>query len=304
MDFEKYIKKNHKQYADVPEADKIQCPECGAYCKSMDLHIRRVHKDEFTFAEFKEHYPDYPVFTSNRIKQLSKAAKENNPATGHGGTLSPYSKKFKNYQGEEARREVIERSARNRTSPTQIEYWLKVTGGDHEEAKRLLSERQNTTSIESMVRKYGAVEGFRMWEQRNQKWMDSLVERFGSVEALTDARFKHSISRSQGKDDFAKYRNEVERFTRLSVRLYPEQFKNIGRKENHVDHILSKKDGFLFGVEPYILGSICNLQALYYKENCSKRESSHMSVDDLYEKYRVYKACVMCDIYKEAVASL
>jgi len=53
----------------------------------------------------------------------------------------------------------------------------------------------------------------------------------------------------------------------------------------HVDHQLSKRDGFLLNIPPYIVGSIHNLMMLPGVENSKKNYKSWITPDELFERY-------------------
>jgi len=53
---------------------------------------------------------------------------------------------------------------------TSLDYWLKKTNGNEEEAKKLLSERQTTFNLEKCIEKYGEDDGRKRWVERQEKW--------------------------------------------------------------------------------------------------------------------------------------
>lgn len=96
---------------------------------------------------------------------------KNNPAYGHGGKLSPWSRKSEFFD-ENSHRKAIENSMKNPnhcTNQTRIEYYLQQ-GMTEEEAKLALKERQTTFSLKKCIEKYGENEGRKRWEERQQKW--------------------------------------------------------------------------------------------------------------------------------------
>lgn len=85
-------------------------------------------------------------------------------------------------------------------------------------------------------------------------------------------------------DDFVRYKRNVDSFTEQSILESPELFK-LRSKENHVDHIYSKKQGFIDDIDPQIIGSIVNLRILSNSENCSKKAKCHITRDELINKF-------------------
>ena len=108
-----------------------------------------------------------------------------NAYAGHGGELSPWSKKFKSYQGisENEKEKVIrqkifckDRNDFNKLKKNHncsIEYYL-TKGMTEEEAKKALSERQSTFSLKKCIKKYGEEEGIKRFKERQEKWLKSL----------------------------------------------------------------------------------------------------------------------------------
>lgn len=57
--------------------------------------------------------------------------------------------------------------------PTKVEYYLK-RGFSEEEAKSKISEIQKRFSLKSCIEKHGKVEGMKIWQDRQTKWIDTL----------------------------------------------------------------------------------------------------------------------------------
>lgn len=78
----------------------------------------------------------------------------------------------------------------NRTNTnTRIEYWLKKTNGNMEEAQRLLSERQNTSSLEFKISKYGEEEGRKKYKEAGGKIsytssIEYYIDKYGEEDGL------------------------------------------------------------------------------------------------------------------------
>lgn len=51
---------------DLNQLDKIKCPICGVFLKSLNSHIVHIHK--MTLTQFKELYPNYPIHVDSRKK--------------------------------------------------------------------------------------------------------------------------------------------------------------------------------------------------------------------------------------------
>lgn len=124
------------------------------------------------------------AFGGNEAKRRLKAKSDrvsgkNNPAYDHGGRLSPFSDKFIKYQdGDNRARDVFEKSMKTKSEhperqPTKIEYYLNQ-GMSEEDARKALSNRQTTFSLDTCIEKYGIEKGTDVWQQRQAKWKESL----------------------------------------------------------------------------------------------------------------------------------
>jgi very-short-patch-repair endonuclease len=106
------------------------------------------------------------------LKQQSERIKGNkNPAYQHGGKYSPFSLNFIHGVGkvEETKRKAKENKTKDKDN-TQIEFWLKKTDGNLDEAQKLLSRRQSTFSLKSCIEKHGEENGTQIWLDRQEKW--------------------------------------------------------------------------------------------------------------------------------------
>ena len=104
-----------------------------------------------------------------------------NPAYQHGGRLSPFSDKFfkymnneVNYTVEDVRRKKMKSVVDNpQNQRTRIEYYLDQ-GMSQEEAVNALSNHQRTFSFDKCIEKYGYIEGYNIWKERQDKWQNTL----------------------------------------------------------------------------------------------------------------------------------
>ena len=80
-------------------------------------------------------------------------------------------------------------AVKNAVKSTNIEYYL-TQGMSEEDAKIALSERQATFTYEKCIKKYGEIEGLKIFSNRQQKWLKSLYQNFQNN---GDGRSKQSI---------------------------------------------------------------------------------------------------------------
>lgn len=137
------------------------------FCRPEDIMAKSVHEKR-SLAQKNSTNPNKKRFSS-----------ENNPAKGHGGKYSPFSKNFIGYEGlseEEKQAKVLEvaKKANDTTNEhqnriTKLEYYTS-RGMTEEEARQALSERQRTFSLEKCIEKYGVEAGTKRWQERQELW--------------------------------------------------------------------------------------------------------------------------------------
>jgi hypothetical protein len=148
--------------------DNIPCCKfCGIKLLTLTKHLKNTHNISKEDYINKFNLKEEDVVHFSVIKEMSERIKgSKNPAYKHNGRLSPFSKSFIKYDNlSELEKEktinsfkiAIERLPENNSC--KIEYYLKKTDGDLEEAKKLLSERQSTFSLDKCIKKYGEIEG-------------------------------------------------------------------------------------------------------------------------------------------------
>lgn len=79
------------------------------------------------------------------------------------------------------------------------------------------------------------------------------------------------INQHEYKSRLKKYRQEVNRITKSQPLFQLVNYDKRGKGNFHLDHIISIKFGFDNNIDPEIIGNICNLRYVYYKDNLSKR---------------------------------
>lgn len=173
-----------------------QCVICGHKAEVLTKHLKAAHNltpDEYcTIYKIKKS----DVVSDGMSKKLSDVQKnselcvanrfssKNNPAKGHSGRYSPYSMNFIRYDGmsdEEKKRAIAEVRERKQKSvrenpqnqPTRIEFYTS-RGLSPDEARKALSERQRTFSLEKCIERYGDDEGMRVWKERQERWQETL----------------------------------------------------------------------------------------------------------------------------------
>jgi hypothetical protein len=164
-------KRNAKYEGLIDGYDYITCKECGFRSSELATHI--IIKHSMTVDEYKE---KHKVKSIKSQKSIDRVKGEKNPAYQHGGKYSPVSKNFI-YAETNNIQAVVEKTKNtkkvNNTDTTQIEYWLKKTNGNLEEAQKLLSQRQTTFSLDICIEKHGKEKGKEIWLDRQEHWHKS-----------------------------------------------------------------------------------------------------------------------------------
>lgn len=139
--------------------------------KDLTSHIFRKHN--IKAAQYKELYPNMPIRSDVLLKLQSERIKgTKNPAYQHGGKFSPFSEKY--IHGTEnvdaTKQKAKDNKQKLNKDTTKLSYWLEKTNGDVEEAKKLLTQRQSTFSLDKCIEKYDKEKGREIWLNRQERW--------------------------------------------------------------------------------------------------------------------------------------
>lgn len=148
-------------------------------------------------------FPDNPEL-ANRMYKETMLVK--NPYYKHDGSLSPFSKDFNGYKGlfkKEIEKRISKATQfyRNDRQWNQVKFWTNH-GYSEEEAKKIISEKQATFSLEKCIEKYGETEGRKKWKYRQIQWQNTLkskpkeeIERINSLKGKGHKYVKRSFSK-------------------------------------------------------------------------------------------------------------
>jgi hypothetical protein len=186
----------------------VKCHECGEqfHSRVLSKHLKSKHsyeRDDFIEYHFKYHRKEdegickcvgcedrtsiVPSSTGLKIR-YGKFCESHKYCS----RLSPVNTKYwidifgcSEEEAKKNTKEPIEKSAKGVREgigktffiPSQLEYWLKKTNGDEEEAKRLQSKQQVTFSKDICIEKYGKKKGIEIWKKRQERWLDTLDEK-------------------------------------------------------------------------------------------------------------------------------
>lgn len=166
-------KSDAKKRLTKTQNELVECCLCNNMFGSLTKHLNFIH--DMSASEYKELYPDENIINEEMSKDLSeRITGENNPGYQHGGTLSSWSTKSTKHTPEQivASKQKAKNNLTPDKRPTNVEYWIK-RGFTKEEAKKKVSERQTTFSLEICIEKYGEEEGRKRFADRQSKWHKS-----------------------------------------------------------------------------------------------------------------------------------
>jgi len=149
----------------------------------------------------------------------------------------------------------------NRIHNTKIEYYLEICDGDYNKAKQLLSERQNTSSLDKFIKKYGEVVGKEKYLNTNRiksVTLDNFIRLYGDIE---------------GSERWENYKNKLT--YSHSINYYIDKYGEIDGKKIWIDIQKSKFHNFNsrskisdeFCLKLFNLLKKFNLQKIYFSEN-------------------------------------
>lgn len=172
----------------------IVCGVCGEKVKRLyGAHLKRHN---MTSQGYKEKYPGMPLTTKKDIQNTSKNSGlhmkeekykkifsekikgEKNPNHKLNATeqqrkeRSPFCLEFHNslLELEKFRFNAL----KSRKHTTRLEYYMEK--GHFFEAKKMLTDRQCTFSLEKCIKNYGEIKGKKIFTDRQDKWLKSLNE--------------------------------------------------------------------------------------------------------------------------------
>lgn len=153
--------------------DVVSCAICGHTSRAISTHVFRTHK--IKAAEYRRIYKCETASETYKDEIRQRLIKNGNPFQGHNGKYSPFSIKF--ILGD-VKQDTIDKAQKTRKSnphkqKTRIEYWINQ-GYDIDDAKKKLSEYQRKFSLDICIKKYGEIEGTKIWNDRQTKWQATL----------------------------------------------------------------------------------------------------------------------------------
>ena len=193
-----FQKRQEKLLEGVEGVDYIIDLWNGYATKLINGKWMEVHHPGKTIEDYKKDFPDAQLVCSSTNKKISDNTKsfmntpemkkfyserisgDKNPNARCNTTeeqrksISPFSKNFKGYEGmndDEINEHIANCIKLDKVGRTtnQVEYWINK-GYCEDEARKLVTERQRTFTLEKCIEKYGKTEGLKVWQERQFKW--------------------------------------------------------------------------------------------------------------------------------------
>lgn len=174
-------------------------PNAPLVCEKTSNRLSEVMSSFMNRPEVKEYY-------SNLFKGDKNPNAKCNTTEEYRKSISPFSKSFKNYVGmtdEEKEKQIREylQCDRDDRNTNQVKYWINK-GYSEEDAKKKVSERQRTFTLEKCIEKYGEEEGTRRYTERQTKWS-------AKVEAMYQQGMFSKVPLTQNSSIFSKFEKDM-----------------------------------------------------------------------------------------------
>jgi very-short-patch-repair endonuclease len=246
------IAKSREKFSDHNPKIWVECRICGLRSTSLIAHLHtrggklthgitpeeyskkhgQTHSEEYA----KSLWEDREITPEQRTEMSERARGEKNPWYDHGGKLSPFSKRGKNYDPVAATR-AFETKSRNGNVPTTLEYFLKKSGGDEEIAQKMLSERQRTFTLEKLIARHGPEEGARRFSDRQARWIRSYKK--NNYSKVSQELFRAIMKHHSGdvyfaeweRPDMTGYKNKELRLTLTCGKSIMPDFVDVAQKK-------------------------------------------------------------------------
>ncbi len=283
-------------------------------CKVCELKFKEINNDHIsqhnlTCDEYDSQFKSPRTSEKTKLNKntLEKLMNEDfSKKLSYSHTLENYKNKYGESEGEKKFNEMKKNKKYRNGKQSYIDKYGEIRGreiyDDVQSKKRI--------TLNNMIIKYGNVDGSKRYEkwknlQKIRNLLSFFVEKYGhevGLEKWLNKNNKISISNSKidrvDRDDFKNYIFDVNKYTRISLRL--NQLDGIelrGQKNNYdLDHIMSKIDGFKNNIPPHIIGHISNLRIIPSYENRKKQHKSELDINELLQKYdsdQLYKNLVL-----------
>jgi hypothetical protein len=235
----------------------------------MLSHNRRVCK-------IKRHNSPYATEISNLVKSGLTKEEAVDTANSRRRRVSPRLQEYWLARGyDSVRASELVSDFQSKNSPRTVFYWIN-SGSSYEEAISRVSDYQDNLSIEAIQSRLSCSR-----EEAYDVQMEYIEKQKNSCDHIDDEYYGL----------FLLYKSKVNKHSNRSYAVFKEEIDpdNKRGRENHLDHIVSVKDGFVYNIPSEIIGSKHNLRIISLRDNCSKGAKSGATIESLIEKYNANK---------------
>jgi hypothetical protein len=186
---ERQIRRDNEFREKLGEVEYNKLPECKiCHIRSNDIGSHITHFHKIPLNDYKLKYGADIKSEKSKIEASERFKGDKNPihSIKDKRILSPYSYVFymnKGFDEETAKTMALEKAREvqaaktDEQKTTKLEYWIKKTDGNVEEAKKLFKERQTTFSKEKCIEQHGESKGMDIWSKRQEKWQNTLNDK-------------------------------------------------------------------------------------------------------------------------------
>lgn len=254
---------------------------CSDNCKSRD-RFKEIPFKGNTFKIWKENAEKYPDFY-NKIKE----AKDR-----HKNKCLICEKEFEGFR----------KCCSNECSLLlKKQTTLKTTGAEHNFSNKSTSRSE---MIDNLFKNFGIINVFQR-EDVKKKLKATWKEKYGFENPTMNSDIRNKVRKTneesghwlldKDKGEFELYCYHVKQFTNWNINKFAsklwgvEFYKNWSFFENQLDHIFSRKEGFIQKIPANIIGSFVNLRMIPYIENLIKGTKCDISKEELYNRYELFE---------------
>jgi hypothetical protein len=193
---------------------------------------------------------------------------------------------------------------REKAQKTKLEKYGDENYNNHKKSKQTKLEKygdenynNRKKSSQTCLELYGSKSPLESREILD-KIKETNLKRYGFENHSSNAEQQKKLSEAKTGmkyEDYVSQLPEFENYKRLVTKVTNQQpihllenfNKNRGKSESdyQLDHMFSKREGFLQNIDPEIIGNICNLKFIPARENISKGKDCSISKEVLAEKY-------------------
>lgn len=183
---------------------------------------------------------------------------------------------------------------KNKNINVRIEYYLQK-GMTYEEARKALSKRQCTFSLEKCQKKYGKQKGKEIWEARQQEWLNTLNSKSKEeIDDINRRKCEWMKDEAKLKKYLEKRKANLEKLKKENPELYLQRFHRTPPLSAEAE----KLEGYLYylhiyndNVNYYKIG-ITKFSDIKYRWRINDFKKNHFNFDVLFFK--------KCHNYKDA----